>query len=67
VRSPGSVDTGARNTFGTIHDYNVEHDDWGWLGSYFDVVTPLAGRTHTDIDNSVSRLGRRLKGALGIK
>jgi len=63
----GHSDTGARNTFGTIHDYNIGHDDWGWLGDYFDVVTPLSGRTHTDIDNSVSRLGRALEGALGIK
>ena len=63
----GNVDTGARNTFGTIHDYNIEHDDWGWLGSYFDVVTPLTGRTHSDIDHSAARLGRSLEDALGIK
>jgi hypothetical protein len=63
----GNADTGARNTFGAIHDYNLAHDDWGWLGDYFDVVTPLSGRTHTDIDDSLSRLGRKLEGALGIK
>lgn len=61
----GHSDTGARNTVGTIHDYNIGHDDWGWLGSYFDVVTPLSGRTHTDIDNSVVRLGRALKARSG--
>ncbi|HEY2744393.1 MAG TPA: hypothetical protein VGL86_07215 [Polyangia bacterium] len=63
----GTSDTGARNTFGTIHDYNIGHDDWGWLGDYFDVVTPLTGETHTDIDNSITRLGRSLRNALGIK
>jgi hypothetical protein len=62
----GTVDTGARNTFGTIHDYNVGHDDWGWIGDYFDVVTPLSGETHTDIDNSVARLGRSIRNALGF-
>ncbi len=62
----GSVDTGGRNTFGTIHDYNIEHDDWGWVGDYFDVVTPLSGETHTDIDNTVTRLGRSLRNWLGF-
>ena len=66
-RFTGSVDTGARNSFGTIHDYNVGHDDWGWIADYFDVVTPLSGRTHADLDHSVTRLGHALAGALGIK
>ena len=62
----GSVDTGGRNTFATIHDYNIGHDDWGWIGDYFDVVTPLTGETHNDIDNSVSRLGHAIRSAIGF-
>jgi len=62
----GSVDTGARNTFGTIHDYNIARDDWGWIGDYLDVVTPLTGRTHDDIDDGAARAWQSLRDALGL-
>ena len=53
----GTPDTGARNTYATIHDFNIAHRDWPWIADYFDIVTPLTGRTHEDIDNSVVRFG----------
>lgn len=63
----GAPDTGPTNTFGVIHDYNIGHGDWPWVVDYFDVVTPLFGRTHNDIDQSATRLGHALGGALGLR
>ncbi|MDB4968060.1 MAG: hypothetical protein JWN44_3749 [Myxococcales bacterium] len=55
----GVPDTGARNQFAAIHDYNLAAQQWPWFLSYFDVVTPLSGYTHGDIDAAVLEARRR--------
>lgn len=62
----GAPDTSGANTYGVIHDYNIARGDWPWVADYFDVVTPLFGRTHTDIDQSATRLGHAIGHALGL-
>ncbi|MCA1662933.1 MAG: hypothetical protein LC659_01405 [Myxococcales bacterium] len=63
----GAPDTGGANTFGVIHDYNIGRGDWPWVADYFDVVTPLFGRTHGDIDQAATRIGHAIDRALGRK
>jgi hypothetical protein len=58
----GAPDTGTANSFGVIHDFNIGHRDWPWIADYFDVVTPLFGHTHQDIDTGAARLGRAIRG-----
>jgi hypothetical protein len=62
----GTPETSGANTFGVIHDYNIGRGDWPWVADYFDVVTPLFGRTHTDLDQSATRIGHAIAHALGL-
>jgi hypothetical protein len=57
----GTPDTGMRNEFAAIHDYNLATKDWPWFLTYFDVVTPLFGVTHRDLDAAVVEARRRFR------
>jgi hypothetical protein len=62
----GSVDTSRLNSFAALHDFNIAAHDWPWLADYFDVVTPLSGYSHRDLDASIAAAWQRLRHALGF-